>query len=62
MEAIRQRLNEVDDIAEVINIVQNLSIQQQDAKTSKKEGKDARSSKLSKDNRSACNEVRLPGK
>ena len=26
MEAIRQRFNEADDIAEVINIVQNLSI------------------------------------
>ena len=49
MEAIRQKLDEADDIAEVIDLMQNLSIQTKGCKKIEKhEGEDSRSSKLSK--------------
>ena len=63
MEAIRRKLDETDDIAEVINLMQNLSIPMKGCKNienMKERILDHLSSR--KDNRLACNEVGLPGK
>ena len=63
MEAIRQKLDEADDIAEVIDLMQNLSIQTKGCKNNE-DMKERILAHLSsrKDNRLACNEVGLPGK
>ena len=63
MEAIRQKLDEADDIAEVIDLMQNLSIQTKGCKNIE-DMKERIIAHLSsrKDNRLACNEVGLPGK
>ena len=63
MESIKQKLDEADDIAEVIDLMQNLSIQTKGCKNIK-DMKERILAHLSsrKDNRLACNEVGLPGK
>ena len=63
MEGIREKLDEADDIAEVIDSMKNLSIPTKGCKNiedMKRTILDHLSSR--KDNRLACNEVRLPGK
>ena len=63
MEAIQQKLDEAEDIAEVIDLMQNLSIQTKGCKNIE-DMKERILAHLSsrKDNRLACNEVGLPGK
>ena len=63
MEAIRRKLDETDDIAEVINLMQNLSIPMKGCKNIENM-KERILVHLSsrKDNCLACNEVGLPGK
>ena len=63
MEAIRRKLDEADDIAEFIDIMENLSIPVKGCKNI--EDMKARifvHLNSRKDNRLACNEVGLPGK
>ena len=63
MEAIRRKLDETDDIAEVINLMQNLSIPMKGCKNIENMKKRILAHLGSrKDNRVACNEVGLPGK
>ena len=63
MEAIRRKLDEADDIAKVIDLMQNLSIPTKGCKNIQ-DMKERILAHLSsrKDNRLACNEVGLPGK
>ena len=63
MEAIRQKLDEADDIAEIIDLMQNLSIQTKGCKKIENmKGRILADLSSRKDNRLACNEVGLPGK
>ena len=63
MEGIRRKLDAVDDIAEVIDLMQNLSIPTKGCKNIEDmKGKILDHLSSRKDNRLACNEVRLSGK
>ena len=63
MEGIREKLDEADDIAEVIDLMQNLSIPTKGCKNIQDmKGKILDHLSSRKDNPLACNEVRLPGK